>query len=123
MIDTYVAGRRLKIHPGWREPFIRGTGGADDTLAELVPEAHGWLRVDNYVHSGYLKEVKVSEDEFLAAVLRYAPDQAELLCEKAGLDPDVALQGPHRTPRRRTRARAVVTPLKDKPEGSAEAEE
>jgi hypothetical protein len=87
---TYAARRRLDIPPGFREP------------GELVPEAHDWFRLESWLHTGYIVEVEVSEEDFRAAVAQYAPDNSEAILEKAGLADGVVLEGPHKTPRRYT---------------------
>lgn len=87
-VETYRARRRLQINSNtWREP------------GELVPEAHGWPRVESYLHTGWLEEAKVSPDEFAQAVQEHAPEQKDRLFELAGLSEGVVLQGPHKTPR------------------------
>lgn len=66
-IQTYRAKRPLKMGLTTRNP------------GELVPEASTWLRVDNSVHSGFLAEVYIPEEEFAEAVNKYCPELAEKL--------------------------------------------
>lgn len=88
MIKTYRARRRLKMLPDvWREPD------------ELVPEAHTWFRVDSWLHTGYMTEAEVTEDEFLAAIERFCPELLQQLSELVGLDGSV-LTGPRQMPKK-----------------------
>lgn len=96
LYDSYIAKRRLKIAGIYREP------------GQLAPEASTWLRVDNFLHTGYLGAVKLSEDELRAAVAEFCPDDLAQVLELAGVPEDIDLVGPRRTPRKR---RAVVTEL------------
>lgn len=101
MIHTYIAKRRLEMAPAvWREP------------GELVPEAHGWFRIESYLNAGYLGETDVSEAELGAAIEAYCPDDADTIRELAGLG-DAVLEGLHRTPRvYATKAPAKKAPAK-----------
>lgn len=71
LINTFRALRTLKIAGEKRWP------------GQLVPEAHTWLRVGNFTHTGYLKEVQVPEAEFDAAVADFCPGLTEVLASKA----------------------------------------
>lgn len=69
---TYTAGRRLKINATWRE------------VGELVPEAHGWMRVEEWAHTGHLREVEVPEADFRTALEKFVPAEGhDALLEKA----------------------------------------
>lgn len=71
-VRTYTAGRRLKINEQWRE------------VGEPVPEAHGWMRVEEWAHTGHLREVEISEDEFRSNLQNLVPaEQHDELLEKA----------------------------------------
>lgn len=91
MVATYKARYRLNMGTGFRE------------FGQLVPEAHTWFRRESYLHTGRLAETTVPKEEFLAAVDEFCPELKERLIPIVGLDPDVVLNGPHRTPRRRVR--------------------
>lgn len=92
MIHTYRARRRLQMQPGvWREPLDA------DGPGDLVPEAHTWFRVDSWLHTGYLEEADVTEDEFRDAVAEFCPDIEDRVLELAGVT--AALEGTHKTPR------------------------
>lgn len=95
MTKTYAAGRRLKIGDGWREP------------GDLVPEAYTWLRMQDWLHTGYLKEVDVEDGELRSAISKFCPELSEQILGLAGLDPNVTLHGPQKSPQR-------VTALKGK---------
>lgn len=71
-IKTYRAKRPLKMGEGTRQP------------GELAPEMNAYLRVDNYVHTGYLAEVWVSPADFAAAVVKFCPNEADKLFALAG---------------------------------------
>lgn len=69
---TYTANRRLKIGGKWRQ------------VGEPVPEAHGWLRLEEWLHTGYLREVELSHDEFRANLKKFVPAEGhDALLEKA----------------------------------------
>ena len=86
MIATYAARRRIKIDPKrWREP------------GELVPEAHTWFRVDSYLHTGWLSQVRVEQAELRAAVETFCPTLGAQIYQLTGLD-GTALTGAHRSP-------------------------
>ncbi len=71
MIQTYRASRELKMGAGYRYP------------GDLVPEAATWFRVESFVHTGYLREVDVTEKAYVDAVQSYCPDMAEELAPLA----------------------------------------
>lgn len=99
-VATYVAGRRLKIHPGYREP------------GELVVEAHTWFRPDEWLHSGYIKETTVTERVFRHEVNKRLPnDQHQFVYDKVGLNPDVVVGGNLGTPRVREVGEAPEEPV------------
>lgn len=108
-VTTYAARRRLKIAPGWREP------------GELVPEAHTWMRRDDWLHTGYLQAVTVSEADFRAAVAQYAPDSAETILERSGVDEGVHLIGPQNSPVRHTARKPTKAPAPLKPAKATKA--
>lgn len=88
MVDTYRARRRIQMAPGvFREP--------DD----LLPEAAAWVRVDAYVHGGFITKAEVTEAEFNAAVKKFCPEQSDWLTDLADLNQHVNLYGPHNSPR------------------------
>jgi hypothetical protein len=89
IVNTYRARRRIQMAPGvWREPD------------ELLPEAAAWVRVDAYLHGGYIVKAEVSEKEFTAAVKKFCPEQVDWLTDLADLNQEVDLYGPHNSPRR-----------------------
>lgn len=73
-IKTYRAKRPLKMGLGYRQP------------GELCPEMNDYLRVDNFVHSGYLAEVWVTEDQFKEAVEQYCPELSDKLFSRVGIE-------------------------------------
>lgn len=73
MIKTYRARRPQTI------------GASDRNPGELVPEAHTWFRVDSHVHTGYLTEEFISEEEFVVAVQKYCPELTEQLSDITGV--------------------------------------
>lgn len=75
MIDTYKIRR-----PSLIGHHIRGIG-------ELVPEAHLWRLVDTLVRYGRLLKVSVTEAEFMAAVDKFCPDEADVVYDAVGLEP------------------------------------
>ena len=85
MVATYRVARRAQYNGVWREDG-------------LIPEAHDFYLIDNLVHTGFLQEVDVPEDEFRAAVKKLPKAQQEGILIKAGLHPDYALLGERRTP-------------------------
>lgn len=92
-VTSYRARRRLTIGDGFREP------------GEPAPEAITWFRLDSYLHTGYIVEAKIEDDELIAWVTQFCPELAQQVFDLSGLPYDVDLQGPHKTPRRRTRTR------------------
>ena len=100
LLDSYRARRRLEITAGnWREP------------EELVPEAHTWFMLDSWLHTGNIVETKISEQDLRAAIAQYCPELKPRLLELTGLDPDVDLNGAHKSPVRRARkAKSAVKP-------------
>lgn len=98
MVATFTAGRRLEIGDSWREP------------GEPVPEAHTWFRRDDWLHTGYINETDLSAEDFRATVEQYAPDLAEEILFKAGVDDDVVLEGPLKAPRRLRELKPTVPP-------------
>ena len=85
MVATYRVARRAQYNGVWREDG-------------LIPEAHDFYLIDNLVHTGFLDEVDVPEEEFRAAVAKLPEAQQEHILIKAGLHPDYTLEGARRTP-------------------------
>ena len=85
MVATYRVARRAEYNGVWREDG-------------LIPEAHDFYLIDNLVHTGFLEEVDVPEEEFRAAVAKLPEDQQENILIRAGLHPDYVLLGARRTP-------------------------
>lgn len=72
-VHTYRAGKRLNLGDRYRE------------YGELVPEAHDWFRVMDYCHVGHLREVDVTDEEFLGAVQRFDPAREDHYRQLVGL--------------------------------------
>lgn len=88
LIFTYKAQRPLRVAGGVRDP------------GKLWPEGALSRRVGSSVHLGRAQEVWVPESEFRAAVEEFVtnPSEKARVYERAGLEADVELRGPQRTP-------------------------
>jgi hypothetical protein len=94
-VQTYEAKRRLKVLPTlWIEP---------DTL---IPQAVLWPRHEAFLHSGHMKEVHVTPEQFEAAMDAAEPPLSERqqtrIRDYHGIGPSMGVTGQHRRPFTRT---------------------
>lgn len=101
MITTYEAKRRLKVGQDlWIEPTEKGGPPS------LVPQVVIWPRHESFLHTGHVREIVVTEEDFDAALEAAVPPLTELeiqrIKEHHGLGDSYGLHGPHKTPFTRT---------------------
>jgi len=93
-VKTYAASRLLDMGGGRiREPGYHLLGSGEHDRGQLVPEAHTVLRLDSMLHTGFVEEVEVDEDEFRAAIAEYCPELEDEILAKVGLDREGSVFG------------------------------